>query len=900
MLYPTLGVSSARPVAACAATISASAGRPGAHVATTCRRGLAGPASDEAAQPRRTTRPTTRACLTTAPPGWRGGYARQAKGLRALDVHIQGDGGVERPDAKPRDPRLRRYLLDQGTEGGAGVPGASPAAREEETIDEMPTALRPRPLPLAAALILALLGAQAAWAEATPDRAQGPHIAVRLVADRLAVLAGDTVRLGVLVRTDPDWHIYWKQPGDSGLPTKITWSLPPAFRASPLRWPVPRIHAAGPLVAYLYETEVLLPIEVQAPFDLTGETVQLAVDLDWLVCEDDQGCIPGQATLTLTLPVTRAEPARSAEAQRFDDSYARLPTPPPADLTFAVDGEGALITLPAVGPWQAQDVALQTFWGSWQLFDPLAAPVRVDADDAVHLRYLRYPFAAGQKPPTTLEALLVVGAGETRRAYELHWTSPAAAVDTPPLRKVSVQDTAESRVPLPPAFPTTNDDLSWATRHVEFDARGSGGSGDTDRSLLGALLLAFLGGMFLNVMPCVLPVLSLKILGFVDQAGSDPVRTRRHGYAFGAGVLGSFLLVAGLLLLVRSWGTQVGWGFQLQEPGVVAGLAILMFALGLNLAGVFEIGQGLTGLAGRAAQGSEGKGYLGSVWMGALATVIATPCTAPFMGPAIGYALTQPAVWALLVFAALGLGMAAPYVLLAVFPRWLRYLPKPGAWMVTLKQLMAFPMFATVIWLVWVFGRQVGSDAVVALLLGLLLLALGAWLYGRFGSATTPARSRWIAGRTLAAACAVAGVVLALSVERPGGAGAEAAVITAPEGWVPYDGHVIRAQQDAGRPVFLDFTADWCLTCKANEAAFLETDAVKQAFERHGVIAMQGDWTRRDERITKALAQLDRSSVPLYVIVPADREQPAVVLRTAITTGYVVDALDEVLGPVSH
>ena len=752
-----------------------------------------------------------------------------------------------------------------------------------------------RPFAQLAPFLLVLAAATApetAWAgDATAEGAH-PHLEARLLANQAAVRPGDTLLLGVHLRMDPHWHVYWKQSGDSGLPPKLTWKLPPEFRVGPQLWPVPKRHVVGPLVTYVYDDEVLLPIRVQVPFDLAGKDVKFEVAVDWLVCEDSEGCIPGEATLDLTLPITHDEARPAKAARRFAATLAKLPERAPDGLSLAVDEQGIALKLVGAGPWQDPAARFQLQPATWEVFDSLTTLHVSRGEDGVTLEA---DFMAGVKTPTALSALLVVERDEDRRAYEIVWRAPTASQPSKPEPQAATEDRpAPEPAPVPPT-PAVEDDLSWAHAYVEYDAQRGDTGGTTDLGFLGALLLAFLGGIILNVMPCVLPVLSLKIVGFVDQAGGDPVRARRHGYAFAAGVVGCFLAVAGVLIAARYKGADVGWGFQLQEPAVVVGLSFLMFLLGLNLVGLFEVGQGLTGLAGRATQHVEGKGYLGSVGTGALATVIATPCTAPFMGPAIGYALTQPAVAALGVFAAIGAGMAAPYVLLSIFPRWLRFLPKPGPWMVTLKQGMAFPMFATVIWLVWVYARQVGADSMAALLGGLLVCAAGAWLYGRYGTAMRSARVRWVVGRGLALALVVAGIALALPGDQPI-EGADTRVTTAPEGWVAYDGHRIRASQAAGRPVFLDFTADWCLTCKANEAAFLDTDEVRAAFERHRVLPMQADWTRRDARITKALARLDRSSVPLYVIVPAAPDQPAVVLRTAITTGYVLEALDGVLG----
>ncbi|MGE0190505.1 MAG: protein-disulfide reductase DsbD family protein [Planctomycetota bacterium] len=741
-----------------------------------------------------------------------------------------------------------------------------------------------------------VLGAFGTASAARADEAaavKGEHLQVRLVAEQSSIAGGATLRLGVLFVPDAHWHVYWREPGETGLAPVITWRLPEGFRAGPIAWPVPTPDEVDDIHSHIYEERVLLACDVQVPFDVPLGDVTLEADVEWLVCEDSQGCLPGEAQLALTLPVRDAIPPPSPEAPWFEEARKQLPLAQPEALSVEIVPEGLRLTATGEGPWRAEDARLGGIWATWTSLDTSAAPIVVRSNDRI---VLTWPLRAGAPAPTWADGLFVVERGEELSAWQVRGGEPPARTPAAPVAHTPAPEPA---VALPPAAPA-DDDLSWATPWVRYDGAAvdaeSAGRTPEDATFLGALVLALLGGMLLNIMPCVLPVLSLKILGFVDQAGSNPRAARLHGMAFGVGVVASFLALAGLLLLLRSRSQDLGWGFQLQEPSVVMGLAVLMFLVALNLSGVFEVGAGLAGLAGRAAQTTKHGSYAGSLWMGVLATVIATPCTAPFMGPAIGYAITQPAVQALGVFAAIGVGMALPYVVLSTFPGWLRFLPRPGPWMETFRQITAFPMYATVIWLVWLFGRLVGTSGMTALLVALLAVALGAWFYGRFATPVRSARTRWIVGRAMALSIAAAGILYVLDHAKVDASSESAQVATAPEGWVPYDGRRIAASQEAGVPVFLDFTADWCLTCKANEAAFLDTDSVRGAFKRHGVLAMQGDWTRRDERITKALAQLDTLSVPLYVIVPPDPARPAYVLRTAITSSYVVEALDKILG----
>jgi thiol:disulfide interchange protein DsbD len=406
-----------------------------------------------------------------------------------------------------------------------------------------------------------------------------------------------------------------------------------------------------------------------------------------------------------------------------------------------------------------------------------------------------------------------------------------------------------------------------------------------------ALLFAFLGGLILNLMPCVLPVLSLKVMGFVRQAGE--ARVWRHGLAFTAGVLASFWAVAGLLLVLRAGGERIGWGFQLQSPGFVAVLAVLFLLIALNLLGVFEVGMSLVG-AGNAVQGKTG--LASSFWSGLLATVVATPCTAPFMGSALGVALAQPPAAAMLIFTALGLGMAAPYLVLSASPRLLRFVPRPGAWMETFKELMAVPMFATVVFLCWLLGQQTGVDGMAWLLAALIPVGFGAWLYGRAARAAVGGRPRLlpVAG---AAVLVIAGLALAVTRATVSVAAAPRAVGTRdPLGWEPFSIERRDALRAEGRPVFIDFTAAWCLSCQVNERVALDTPAVRERLRAHGVALLKADWTLRDERISAALTSYGREGVPLYVLYGRAPGAAPVLLPEVLTPGIVLGALDDALG----
>lgn len=676
------------------------------------------------------------------------------------------------------------------------------------------------------------------------------NVKVELVPEVEWVQPGTPFTLGLRLKMAPQWHTYWKNPGDAGLGTRLRWALPEGFEAGAFQWPAPEAIPAEPLMSYGYSDEVMLLTELRPPAGLVpGTSVKLGGRADWLECKDV--CLPGRAQLEIELPV-RAEPPtpRADQQASFAAARARLP----------VDG----------GAWQGR--LLQSGPKLALVLRPQGA-VEVATFFPESARVIDHP--APQRLLRTADGLSL----ELARASDAEALARVAGVlviEAPaPRRALSLDLAVESVAALPSGTPL-------ARRAASAGAASSAG-------LLGALGLAFVGGLILNLMPCVLPVLSLKVLGFVRHAGGHSGGAWRHGLAFTAGVLVSFWALAGLLLALRAGGQQIGWGFQLQSPGFVAALGFLFFLIGLNLLGVFEVGTSLT----RLGEAGAGAGLGSSFSSGALATLVATPCTAPFMGSALGFGLAQPAPVALAVFTALALGMAAPYLLLSVSPRLLRFVPRPGAWMETFKQAMGFLMMGTVVVLVWIFGRQAGNDAVAFLLGGLVLLGLAAWLYGR---ATAPGREgRAPVSLALAALCALLGLALGLSQARAAAPAPNGApVVEGGIAWQPWSPEAEAAARAAGKAVFVDFTAAWCLSCQVNERVALRAPAVAERFGRHGIAAFKADWTLHDERITAALRGFGRSGVPLYVLYPPGGE--ARLLPEVITSDLVLRALDESLG----
>jgi thiol:disulfide interchange protein DsbD len=691
-------------------------------------------------------------------------------------------------------------------------------------------------------LLVCLLGASAALAAEAPGptaTASSKNVVATLVAERDGIEPGQPLWIGLHLKMAPTWHTYWRNPGDAGLPTRIRWRLPEGFTAGEIQWPRPDTFAAPPLMSYGYAHEVLLLSEVRAPAALAPGEVRLGARIDWLECQE--ACLPGKGEVELKLPVATGPAAPLPGWKKaFAQARASLPraaTELRADafthekgLTLAVRG----LTVPREAYFfPAKGDVLQH-----AAAQPLAATAR-----GFRLDLTRAP---NTQVPTHLDGVLVAD-------------GQAFAVTAP------IQPGAP-----PPA-----------------SASSSPGAG---AGLAVALASAFLGGLILNLMPCVLPVLSLKVMGFVRHGAESRRGPVRHALAFAAGVLVFFWLLAGALLALRAGGQQIGWGFQLQSSGFVAVSSGVFLLVALNLFGVFEVGQSLTA-AGNLEPRSPGLGS--SFGSGALATVVATPCTAPFMGSALGFTLGQPGWATLVVFTSLGLGMAAPYVVLASSPRLLRALPRPGRWMETLKQSMGFPMLATVVFLAWVLGRQAGVDALTMLLGGLLLIAAGAWVYGRGALPDAPPRRRR-ASALAAGALVVVGFTLGLTQAQaaPSPTPTAAPTVGDRQTWSEERLAELRA---AGTPVLVDFTADWCLTCQVNERVALSHPSVRERFGREGLVVLRADWTRRDERITRALLAHGRQGVPLYVLYGRDGADAPYLLPEVLTSGVVLRALDQVL-----
>jgi thiol:disulfide interchange protein len=643
------------------------------------------------------------------------------------------------------------------------------------------------------------------------------HIAASLVAETLNLVPGQPLSLGLRLQIPPGWHTYWSNPGDSGLPTTIDWTLPRDFKAGPIMWPTPQRFAYGTVVDYGYEHDVLLPATVDTPADLKpGVNVTLSAHASWLACSDT--CIPEDAELSIAIPVGVATGPDPRWAESFTSTRARMPVSNPFSTKISVTDNKIALHVATGDASQLSDVMF--FPADMDVVDDDAPQVVTADSEGLVITLVR---DASKPPPAMLNGVLVFH----DRAAQTGGPSEAIMVSAP-----------------------------LAT--VSLPARGS-------LALVGALLLAFAGGLVLNLMPCVLPVLAIKVLGLIQHAGSAPRQVRLQGLVYAAGVQISFALIAGMLIGLRAAGAEIGWGFQLQSPIFVAAMIYVLFAVGLHLSGVFTFGVGMTRIGGDVASRDS---FTGSFFSGALAPLVATPCTAPFMAAAMGYAITQPWYTALAVFAVLGLGLAFPYLTISFSPAARRVLPKPGAWTLRLEQILAFPVYGTAVWLMFVLSLEAGPTGTTAALAGLVLIAFAAWLYEAVRWSESHWR-RW--GIGLVAASAVGASVLLFAIGDNGSPHAAGAGEQPELGWQSFSQGRIDELRTLGKPIFVDVTAAWCITCKINERVALTDPAVRKAFLDGDVAAVRADWTRENVGITRLLEANGRAGVPLYLFYPKAR-----------------------------
>jgi thiol:disulfide interchange protein DsbD len=698
---------------------------------------------------------------------------------------------------------------------------------------------------LAAAMgLAALLGATTS--AAAPYRTQ--NVEAELHSARAAIAPGETFEIALRLKVRPEWHTYWVNPGDSGAQTRLDWTLPAGFKVGDIRWPAPERLPVGPLMNYGYSGETLYPIQITAPKSIRVDApATFAAEAEWLVCKDI--CILEGGLLTLTVQTAAVGADEKTWATRIDAAINELPKPAGVEARLTKVGAGAVLTANG-GPLAGLATLRSPYFFP---YDGVAIDHAAPQAPVVGREGIRLELKSGTAGTLGTVAIKGVLAGEVRGpegvrrvAWEIE-AKPGEALATGPV------------IAGPPA---PGGGLS-ASGGAQAGAATAGG----DLTLPAALLFAFLGGLILNVMPCVLPVLSIKALSLAG--GAHARAAQRDGALFFAGVMATFLALGGALVALMQAGAVAGWGFQLQEPLIVGALCTLFFLIGLNLLGAFEIGASLQGLGGGLASRSGGAG---AFFTGALAVVAAAPCTAPFMAGALGFAVTQPPAIGLSIFAALGLGFAAPTTALSLVPAVQRAIPKPGAWMDTFKQFLAFPMFGASVWMAWVLTAQTGAEGALILLTVLTALAFTIWALRSV---------KGLGARAAALALALALTAGVAYTTRPQSVALEA------QAWSPSLQEALTRQ---GRPVFVNFTADWCVTCKVNERTSLSSPRVAEAFKAEGVTYLKADWTTRDDVIAAALKSYGRPGVPLYLVFPSNGAAP-IVLPQTLTEDIVIDAM---------
>ncbi|MDB5826938.1 MAG: protein-disulfide reductase [Variovorax sp.] len=720
----------------------------------------------------------------------------------------------------------------------------------------------------AALVIASCLPAAAQLSAKTGAVVTTPHVRAELVAYAPdGVTPGAAVWVGLQIAHQPEWHTYWKNAGDSGLPTELALTLPPGITAGDIAWPVPEKIPVGTLANYGYEGTVVLPVPLTVSQDFKPATsptgspeIDVRLKASWLVCR--QECIPEQGDFSLKLPV---QGSTALDKAGFDGALAAQPVALAKPGAIDVQGKTLKVRLEGL-PTAAQGKTLGFFPETGDVIHTAAVAGKdwTQAWDGATWT-ATIPLADQRSAsPTVMPVVVTLAAADRQAGQPIAWRAEAPVTGTWP--------SAAPRAEVSPALQSAlvaNAAAPPATLPASTPASATAGS------FIAALFGAFIGGLLLNLMPCVFPVLAIKVLGFASQAG-DKRGHRSAGIAYTAGVMLSFLALGGAMLMLRAAGEQMGWGFQLQSPVVVAVLAGLFTMIGLNLAGVFEFGI----LVPHSLCAAQVKHPVANDFLsGILAVVIASPCTAPFMGASLGFAIALPAAQALMLFAALGFGLALPYLAAGFIPAIARLLPRPGAWMETLRHVMAFPMFATVAWLVWVLGQQSGIDGAGALLGLLVCLAALAWSFSLRG------RTRMLVSGVLVACSAAVVVAIGGNIVRT----VEPAVAASGARWQPWSAARVAELNAAGRPVFVDFTAAWCVTCQYNKKTTLTNAAVLADFEARNVALLRADWTRQDPAITAALTALGRSGVPVYVLHTAGKAP--VVMTEILSTDEVRAAL---------
>ena len=667
----------------------------------------------------------------------------------------------------------------------------------------------------------------------------------KLISEVKTIQPGNSFWIGLNLKMQDEWHTYWKNAGDAGMASYINWNLPERFTASEIHWPYPqKIYMSG-LANYGYEGETTLLIKITPPQNYDKDSVTLKAHAEWLVCKVE--CLPGNADLEITLPISNNPPVINDEnLEKIADAKFNIPIESQEWKIEAVkNNDDVIIKVNPTNNYNYELTDLYFYPNKNGIYQNAADQKFEFKNGSYFLTVLLENFRTEE--PSELNGILVASNG---------WRG----------------ENSEKA-------------LKTNTKFIEnFDV-----SSESNLSIIAAVFFAFLGGLILKLMPCVLPVLSIKIMGFVNHKDQSRKKSFSNGLWFTIGVLISFWVLVALLLILREGGEALGWGFQLQSPIFIFLISIFLFLFALNLFGVFEFGSSLTAIENKI---DTQKGKFSNFLSGVTAAIVATPCTAPFMGTALGFALTQSALVNFLIFTSLGFGMAFPYLLLSIFPKWMKVIPKPGEWMIKLKQFMGFLLVATVIWLVWVFGLQKGNDAVIVLLISLLISALAAWVYGNWGMIYIKPAKRYSAQ---AISVLLIAVSIYFGITNTSDAAAQNNIINNSSyiDWQKYDKQKVDSLLINGKPVFIDFTAAWCLSCQVNERVALNNKEVADKFKELGITTFKGDWTNKDEEITKALASYGRNSVPLYILYDGENAEPKK-LPEILTKSIVLDALNTI------
>ena len=696
-------------------------------------------------------------------------------------------------------------------------------------------------------LLLACTGlAQASTFEASTDQ-----VKAKLIASVDTVHAGDEILVGVQELIIPHWHTYWINPGDSGLPTTIKYTLPEGASAGDIQWPTPKRIVLGPVTNYGYENEVILLSKIKIPNTLeVGKEFSINAQVKWLVC--DEICIPQQVNLTLNLPVASAGTPSGNGSALIKVAQNSLPTSSPWPIELTKTDSTLAIKLKNTQFKNANLKEVTFYADKW-------GKVKHSADQAWKLSNdtLELQVTSGDEPLTnneTLSGILSITLADSDSTITQGYLVSTSAVSVPSITPISPESGATTQAP--------------------------------EILLPTALLLAFLGGIILNLMPCVFPVLSIKALALIKHANESSQANKLHGLAYTLGILLSFTLLGGLLIVLKAGGAQIGWGFQFQSPLFVLGVAYLMFSVGLSLSGVFTIGGSIIGVGSSLANRT---GYSGSFFTGVLATIVATPCTAPFMGAAVGFALTQPPVILIAIFWSLGLGLALPYLILSLWPALQKRLPKPGIWMDKLKQGLAFPMYGAAVWLVWVLAQQSGINAIAIALTGMVIIAFATWL---FETTKSTHKSTQLIGGSLSGVSLILVLIASyVGIERSPTTFAPTTVTA--KNYEAYTPTRLNELRNAGKPVFVNLTAAWCISCLVNEKVALSQDSVINAFKAGDITYLKGDWTNRDDEITQLLSEFGRSGVPLYLYYPGKQSalRDPIVLPQVLSPEIVIKAV---------